>query len=90
MRVQEGIDTLALRENGDGPSPPAPPPPDAIVCMAGTEGCGAANGCFLIAQLEAAFVESKFYLFKMAPRLSPEMRGMLGIKTEERKQKKKE
>lgn len=84
----EGIDTLALRENGDGPSPP-PRPRDAIVCMAGTEGCGAANGCFLIAQLEAAFVESKFYLFKMAPRLSPEMRGMLRIKTEERKQKKK-
>lgn len=68
---------------------PLRPPPDAIVCMAGTEGCGAANGCFLIAQLEAAFVESKFYLFKMAPRLPPEMRGMLRIKTEERKQKKK-
>lgn len=37
--------------------------------------------CFLIAQLEMAFVKSKFYLFKMAPWLSPKMHGMLRIKT---------
>lgn len=67
---------------------PLHPLPAAIVCMAGTEGCSAPNGCFLIAQLEAAFVKSKFYLFKMAPRLHPEMCGMLRIKTEERKPKK--
>lgn len=40
-----------------------------------------AKACFLIAQLEVAFVKSKFYLFKMAPWLSPKMRGMLRIKT---------
>lgn len=41
----------------------------------------AVKGCFLMAQLEAAFVKSKFYLFKMAPRLPPKMRGVLQIKT---------
>lgn len=44
-------------------------------------GCAVVKGCFLIAQLEMAFVKSKFYLFKMAPWLSPEMHGMLRIKT---------
>lgn len=44
-------------------------------------GCAVLKGCFLIAQLEMAFVKSKFYLFKMAPWLSPKMHGMLRIKT---------
>lgn len=44
-------------------------------------GCAVVKGCFLIAQLEVAFVKSKFYLFKMAPWLSPKMHGMLRIKT---------
>lgn len=59
------------------------PFPDAIVRGGG---CGAVNGCFLIAQLEAAFVKSKFYLFKMAPWLPPKMHGMLRIKTKKRNQ----
>ncbi len=46
-----------------------------------SRGCAAVKGCFLIAQLEMAFVKSKFYLFKMAPWLSPKMHGMLRIKT---------
>lgn len=44
-------------------------------------GWAAVKGCFLIAQLEVAFVKSKFYLFKMAPWLPPKMHGMLRIKT---------
>ena len=44
-------------------------------------GRAAVKGCFLIAQLEMASVKSKFYLFKMAPWLSPKMHGMLRIKT---------
>lgn len=39
------------------------------------------KGCFLIAQLEVAFVKPKFYLYKMAPRLPPKMHGMAWIKT---------
>lgn len=46
-----------------------------------SRGCAVLKGCFLIAQLEVAFVKSKFYLFKMAPWLSPKMHGMLRIKT---------
>lgn len=36
---------------------------------------------FLIAQLEAAFAKSKFYLFKMAPWLSPMTHSVPRIKT---------
>lgn len=43
--------------------------------------CAVVKGCFLIAQLEVAFVKSKFYLFKMAPWLSPKTHGMLRIKS---------
>lgn len=39
----------------------------------------AVKGCLLIAQLEVAFVKSKFYLFKMAPRLSSKMHGVAWI-----------
>lgn len=44
-------------------------------------GRAAVKGCFLIAQLEVAFVEPKFYLYKMAPRLPPKMHGTAWIKT---------
>lgn len=59
------------------------PFPNAIVRG---RGCAAVKGCFLIAQLEVAFVKSKFYLFKMAPWLPPKMHGMLWIKTKKRNQ----
>lgn len=45
-------------------------------------GGAAVKGCFLIAQLEVAFVKSKFYLFKMAPWSPPKMHGMRRIKTQ--------
>lgn len=44
-------------------------------------GHAAVKGCFLIAQLELAFVEPKFYLYKMAPRSPPKMHGTAWIKT---------
>lgn len=46
-----------------------------------SRGCAWVKGFFLIAQLEMAFVKSKFYLFKMASWLSPKMHGMLRIRT---------
>lgn len=49
-------------------------------------GRAAVKGCFLIAQLEMAFVEPKFYLYKMVPRLPPKMHGVVWIKTEKRNQ----